>query len=273
LDLIPGFFMPILQQTKAIAIVILVLVSGWLLYRRSVRRHLSKLQAYELPVQTSVLLEKHVRFYRELPSADQAEFRERVRDFLARTAITAVGNVRVDDTDCLLVASSAIIPIFHFKGWRYNNISEVLLYEGTFSKEFQTEGEGRNVLGMVGDGAMHRQMILSKPALRQGFLAHNDGNNTGIHEFVHLLDKADGATDGLPEYLMGKELYIPWLKEMHAQMELIRAGQSDINTYAATNEAEFLAVTAAYFFEKPAMLQEHHPALYDLLDKMFKGNS
>lgn len=258
---------------EGLALLALIIVAGWLIYRRSSRQTKVKVASYRLPPQAISALGQHVSFYQKLSPQEQEEFRERVRDFLARTTITGVGKVQIDDLDRILVASSAVIPIFHFKGWRYNNISEVLFYENTFSKSFETEGEGRNILGMVGDGALHRQMILSKPALRQGFLAHNDGNNTGIHEFVHLLDKADGATDGIPEYLIGKELYVPWLQEMHRQMQLIRNEGSDINPYAATNEAEFLAVTASYFFEKPEMLQEHHPELYDLLKKIFSGDN
>ncbi len=35
--------------------------------------------------------------------------------------------------------------------------------------------------------------------------------NTGIHEFVHLLDKEDGSVDGLPEALLAKQYTLPWL--------------------------------------------------------------
>ena len=48
-------------------------------------------------------------------------------------------------------------------------------------------------------------------------------------------------------------------------------GQSDINPYGATSEVEFLAVAAEYFFEQPEMMQQKHPALYDLLRQAFKG--
>ncbi len=255
---------------EGLIVLLIIVVIGMLVFRWNNKHRKQKLEGFQLPGNAPEVLEEHVAFYQRLSATEKVEFRERIRDFLSRTEVTGVGGVEVDDVDRLLVASSAIIPIFHFKGWRYNNISEVLLYQGTFSKDFHTQGAGRNVLGMVGDGALHRQMILSKPALRQGFLAENDGNNTGIHEFVHLLDKADGATDGLPEYLLDKQHIAPWLREMHRQMQLIRQGDSDINPYASTNEAEFLAVAASYFFEKPELLQEHHPELYQLLCEMFK---
>ena len=65
----------------------------------------------------------------------------------------------------MLVAASAIIPIFGFEEWEYDNLGEVLIYPDTFSEDFETEGEGRRVLGMVGTGVMRRVMILSKKSI------------------------------------------------------------------------------------------------------------
>jgi Mlc titration factor MtfA (ptsG expression regulator) len=215
------------------------------------------------------MLEEHVAFYKRLDTAQQETFRARIQHFLDTTGITAVGNVVLTDLDRLYVASSAIIPIFFFSDWAYNNLDEVLIYPGTFTQEFNVEDEERHVLGMVGDGAMHRMMILSQPALRAGFEGNGAGN-TAIHEFVHLLDKADGATDGVPEYMIPKDLVRPWIKQMHRAISEIREGDSDINPYAATNEAEFFAVLSEYFFQKPHFLQEHHPELYSILNRTYK---
>ncbi len=228
-----------------------------------------RIQQFKLPPTTHDYLLEHVKFYQDLAPDRQVVFDERVRDFLARTAVTGV-NVEITDTDKVLVAASAIIPIFSFPDWRYNNISEVLLYEGTFDMQYHTTGGGRNVLGMVGNGAMQGQMILSLPALRQGFSNASDGHNTGIHEFVHLLDKADGATDGVPEYMLPKEHIEPWIKYMHQHIKAMRESRDkDINIYGATNEAEFFAVISEYFFERPEHLKEKHPELYALLKEMF----
>jgi outer membrane receptor protein involved in Fe transport len=45
---------------------------------------------------------------------------------------------------------------------------------------------------------MDTTMILSMPALVAGFKNSNDKKNVGIHEFAHLIDKADGFIDGIP---------------------------------------------------------------------------
>jgi len=221
------------------------------------------------PDEVHAALETHVSFYKRLDTAGQERFRSRVKHFLDTTRISPVDGVAVTELDRLYVASSAIIPIFHFDDWAYNNLDEVLLYPDTFSKDFDHEAEERNVLGMVGDGAMNRMMILSQPSLRAGFEQRGAGN-TGIHEFVHLLDKADGATDGVPEYMIPKALVAPWISQMHRAIRAIREGASDLNPYAGTNEAEFFAVLSEYFFQKPQFLKEHHPELYALLDQVYR---
>lgn len=175
----------------------------------------------------------------------------------------------MEDLDRVLIAAGAVIPIFHFTGWEYVNLREVLLYPETFSESFEQQGSGRNILGMVGSGVMNNTMILSKQALREGFSNTTDKSNTAVHEFVHLIDKTDGATDGIPEILLQHQYVVPWLKLMHEHIKEIKANQSDINPYAGTNQQEFFAVAATYFFERPQLMKDKHPELYKMLEKMF----
>jgi len=117
---------------------------------------------------------------------------------------------------------------------------------------------------------MDGKMLLSKFALQQGFKNESDKNNTAIHEFVHLIDKADGDTDGIPKELLSKQYVIPWMDMTYQLMQEILRGKSDINLYGATNKAEFFAVVSEYFFERPDLLEQKHPELYDLLQQIFK---
>lgn len=225
---------------------------------------------FQLPPGYKILLETHVAYYRNLDSVNKFRFEEKLKEFLGYIHVTGV-HTEVNDLDKLLVASSGVIPIFGFADWRYNNLSEVLLYKDRFNAEnFTSSGAGRDVLGMVGDGAMQMQMILSKPDLYRGFGIVSGKENTGIHEFVHLLDKEDGAVDGMPEALLKKEYSIPWLRMMSENIAAIKAGKSDINVYGSTNHAEFFAVAAEYFFEKPDQFKQKHPELYDMLAEIFK---
>lgn len=214
------------------------------------------------------LLDASVPFYKHLDLNEKNRFEKRVREFFGEVRIEGVGT-EVTDVDRVLIAASAVIPIFGFPKWRYRNLTNVILYPDTFDGEFQFEGGRRNILGMVGSGYMNGQMLLSRAALVKGFSASSGRENTAIHEFVHLLDKSDGATDGLPSNLQPPSYAEPWLHLMHVEMHRISAGKSDINPYALTNEAEFFAVAAEYFFEKPRELHQKHPDLYASLSQIF----
>ena len=214
------------------------------------------------------MLAGYVPFYQQLNETKQKEFEERVQHFLAQVKITGVKTM-VEDIDRVLIAASAVIPIFNFPGWEYANLHEVLLYPDSFDHEFEQQGAGRNILGMVGSGAMNHMMILSQNELRDAFINKTGKGNVGIHEFVHLVDKTDGSIDGVPSAILDKKYIMPWLQLMQKEMELIRDDRSDINPYGATNESEFFAVVAEYFFERPELLKEKHPELYELLLKIF----
>ncbi len=113
-------------------------------------------------------------------------------------------------------------------------------------------------------------MILSKPALHRGFEDKHSKSNVGIHEFIHLLDKADGEIDGIPEVIMEQQYVIPWLKLMHDEIEEIKSRQSDINPYGATNKAEFFSVASEYFFNRPLLFEKKNPELFELMEKVFR---
>lgn len=244
---------------------VLVIALYFILRKTGPKRSAAVLPADE---DTGKLLLEHVAWYQHLDEAGRTKFVRLVNDFLSGVRIEGVG-IAIDTVDKLLVASSAVIPVFGFDHWRYQNLSSVLLYPDTFNKDFQFEGNDRSILGMVGTGYMNGQMILSRAALRQGFSISANKENTAIHEFVHLLDKSDGATDGIPENLMPHQYIIPWVKMIHQEISRIERGKSDINPYAITNEAEFFAVVSEYFFEKPEQFKEKHADLYKILAETF----
>jgi Mlc titration factor MtfA (ptsG expression regulator) len=238
------------------------IISFMLFYKR-------KRAEFTLPVGYKKMLEDHVAFYRTLDAASKINFENKIQEFLGYIVVTGV-KTEVSDLDRMLVAASGVIPIFGFPKWHYYNLKEVLLFDDRFNADnFSTSGAGREVMGMVGNGAMQMQMILSKPELYKGFSVSPGQENTGIHEFVHLLDKEDGDVDGLPEALLAKSYTVPWLRLVAENIRAIQAGRSDINIYGSKNNAEFFAVAAEYFFEKPKQFEQKHPELYEMLTRIF----
>ncbi|GGW48979.1 hypothetical protein GCM10007383_36240 [Arenibacter certesii] len=178
----------------------------------------------------------------------------------------------LEELDKVLIAASAVIPVFGFKEWHYTNLSGILLYPDNFNEDmqFSSKDNSRNIGGIVGNGRFEKQMILSKKALYHGFKNTTDKSNTGIHEFVHLIDKLDDRTDGVPERLMEHQYAIPWLNLIHKEMEAINDNHSDIRKYGGTNQAEFFAVASEYFFERADLLKRKHPELYGMLVECFR---
>ena len=252
-----------MQTLAAIIVLAVILVALFSLF---IKRKTKPLGPF--PTHHRLLLQHHVAFYKALDDSQKKIFENRVLLFLSKVRITGV-KTTVEDIDRVLIASSAIIPIFGFPDWEYINLNEVLLYPDSFNHEHFSHDD-RNTLGAVGSGAYQNIMILSKQSLREGFINNTDKSNVGIHEFVHLIDKTDGAVDGIPEFLLGKEYTLPWLGLIQREIANINAQQSDINPYGSSNQAEFLAVVSEYFFERPDLLEERHPELYKMLAGMFR---
>ena len=255
-------------------IFILILSVGILLYLLLKKKILpKKWNTPKEPLQPhlKIILTKEVQYYKNLNSEKRTLFEFKIQEFLANCRITGI-DTDVNDLDRVLVASSAIIPIFNFPHWQYNNIDEVLLYPSSFNEQFETTGNNTNILGMVGSGTMERKMILSKQALHIGFDNTTDKKNTAIHEFIHLVDKTDGVIDGMPSLLIEQSYALPWIELMHKKIEEIYENRSDINPYGATNKAEFFAVVSEYFFERPKLLKRKHPELYKILEQIFNQN-
>ncbi len=248
-------------------LLIVIIVSAYFILRT--RRPKVLTSAEQLNI--SQLLGEYVPYHKKLSTDMQQRFVQKAGEFLDTVKVEGVG-FELTDADRIRVAASAVIPIMNFDGWSYTHLTNVIVYPDTFNNDFQFEGENRNIMGMVGSGFMNGQMLLSRAALVKGFSDNSGKENAGVHEFVHLLDNTDGATDGIPENLLPHESTLPWLKMMHQEMHRIKEGHSDINPYALTNEAEFLAVAAEYFFEKPDQFAKKHPELYATMSAMFNQN-
>ncbi len=217
----------------------------------------------------SDFLNDKVVFYRTLNDKDKILFQQRSLLFLQTTAVEA-GQIEVSDEDCLLVAASAIIPVWGFPKWHYFNLRAVYLFPGVFNENFECGQPDSTISGMVGTGPMTGKMALSRPHLYSGFENSRDKKNVGIHEFAHLVDMADGDCDGFPERLQAFRFSIPWFDLIEKKIKEIDSRRSNIRDYGASNRAEFFAVASEYFFERPQLLKNKHPHLYESLTEFYQ---
>ena len=268
--LIVGILLYAMSKSIPLAIII-ALPAGYFTYKRSVRKYNLRAEILKTPFPENwrKLLQENVEFYQHLNEEQKIRFEKEIQVFLAEKRVTGI-QTEIDDLTMVLVAASAVIPVFNFPEWEYEDLGEVLVYPTNFGFDFQMSDQ-QNVSGMVGHGGvMDKVMILSKPSLIAGFRSQNDNHNVGIHEFAHLVDKADGHIDGLPSAYLKPALMQPWIELMHEYIQEINAGRTDFNPYGGTKPEEFFAVASEYFFESPEEMKQKHPELYSFMTEIYQ---
>jgi Mlc titration factor MtfA (ptsG expression regulator) len=68
---------------------------------------------------------------------------------------------------------------------------------------------------------------------------------------------------------------LSWAEVMKVEFAALRAADATgistlLDTYGATNPAEFFAVATEAFFERPQALQQQHPRLYGEMRRFFR---
>ncbi|MFK8037308.1 MAG: zinc-dependent peptidase [Crocinitomicaceae bacterium] len=218
----------------------------------------------DFPYKWRTILENEIEFYQRLNREERKRFEYKTHVFLLNVRIVGI-QINVTDQDRILIAASAIIPIFGFPKWHYAYLSEVHLHPD----KFPIKGTDKMAHGLTGWGAMEGILKLSKKALYEGYADQNDQKNVAIHEFIHIIDKQDGEVDGIMQRVMNEVDISPWLGLIHQKMTEIETGNSSIRKYGAANRAEFLAVVGEFFFESPEKMKSEHPGLYSALDSIF----
>src|SRR5213076_3447256 len=117
-------------------------------------------------------------------------------------------------------------------------------------------------------------LVLSWGAVKHGAADPSDGKNVVLHEFAHQLDFENDAADGVPG-LATREQQLAWAAVMRSEFASLRAADETgiptlLDTYGATNPAEFFAVSVEAFFERPIMFRARHPRLYSELQHYFQ---
>ena len=111
-------------------------------------------------------------------------------------------------------------------------------------------------------------------AAKSGASDPSDGKNLVLHEFAHQLDFEDFIGDGVPA-LGSRREKLSWAEVMKMEFAALRAADATgistlLDTYGATNAAEFFAVATEAFFERPQALQQQHPRLYGEMRRFFR---
>ncbi|MBN2532015.1 MAG: zinc-dependent peptidase [Spirochaetales bacterium] len=251
---------------------IIFILFFFLCFRFLTRKHRRRKEIAKKPVpeEWEQILVSRVSYYSSLTDEEKTRFKKQIQIFLSEKEIIPI-ETEVDEECRILITASALIPVFAYPYWEYDNLTEILVYPDDFDLDYDFKAKDKNVLGLVtGRGST---MILSKPALYNGFQLDRDKKNVGFHEFIHKIDGQDGYIDGIPALLADKKIIAQWLEIIDKESRLISEGKSDIDPYALTNNAEFFAVVSEYFFENPGSMSEKHPEMYNILTKIFRQDT
>ena len=155
----------------------------------------------------------------------------------------------------------------------------VIVYEGGFVAEREVEDEDGIVHAgheeLVGEAAHGGAVVLAWDDARP---RRNEldyfPTNVVIHEFAHKLDELSGHHNGLPPLPNGMsdarwaETFSAAYADLCDRVE--RDLEPPIDDYAASDPAEFFAVTVETFFTIPVILAEAFPPVYGLLAELFR---
>lgn len=214
----------------------------------------------------------------DLDAVHLAHLREMATWFLDQKAITGAQGLSVTPAMKVSVAAQACLLILNMEVAYFDGWDEVILYPGAF----RVSHVQRDALGLVseqatdvlGESWLRGPLVLSWSDVERDSYQLQAGHHVVVHEFAHKLDGLNGAMDGMPPLRRGMNRQ-DWASELNAAYQdlcrHVAAGRhSHINTYAATNPAEFFAVISEYFFTAPALLQSVYPGVYRQL-QLFYG--
>lgn len=217
------------------------------------------------------------------------------RDFLRRKAMSGARGFEVTDAVRASVALQACLPVLELGLRAYDDFVEIVVYPSLFRvSRRQTDPAGvvhESDDWLAGEAIDGGPVVLSwadvDPHGESADLA-----NVVIHEFVHKIDLLDGEADGLPplpaaqrhgwerdllaayddfcERLEAVERAIPRHIDPESEAADPWYATLPMDPYAATDPAEFFAVSGEVFFLDPAALQHHYPAWFSRLKSFFR---
>jgi len=206
--------------------------------------------------------------YQRLSPPQQDRLRELTKVFAWEKTFIGAGGLEITDEMRVVISACAARLVLHLNLGYYDRLTEIVVYPYTFRHPDSDEA----LLGEAHDWGI---VVFSWPAVLEGVRNPADGHETAIHEFAHVLDRADGVFDGTPR-LRSRGLYGPWARILSRHYLRLRQGDREerkvLRDYGATNEAEFFAVATESYFEKPRQMKSHAPDLYRELQEFYGGD-
>ena len=227
------------------------------------------------------VISRNLPFFDRLTPNDQKELLSHVQVFLAEKRFEGCAGLKVSDEMRVTIATQACLLLLHRKTDYYPRLVTILLYPSGYLVDEERHVEGHiweeGPAGRLGEtGRGMGSMVLAWDAAKSGAKDPSDGKNLVLHEFAHQLDFEDQLADGVPALGSRGEI-VSWAEVMKVEFAALRAADATgiptlLDTYGATNPAEFFAVATEAFFERPQALSQQHSRLYGEMQRFFRQN-
>lgn len=224
-------------------------------------------------------MQRNLAIFGRLSSSDQADLLGHVQVFLAEKLFEGCGGLELTDEIRVTIAAQACLLLLHRETDYYPELVTILVYPSAYLAH-EDRYLGGNIWEQGEDdrlghtGRRMGSLVLAWDAAKHGAADPADGANLVLHEFAHQLDFEDYQTNGAPALATRTE-YLAWARVMNREFEALRAADEAgiptvLDTYGATNPAEFFAVATEAFFERPRALRAKQPELYAQLARFYR---
>ncbi|MBV2182792.1 MAG: zinc-dependent peptidase [Castellaniella sp.] len=233
-------------------------------------------------------------FLRGLSEAESQALRQRTAWILASKSFHGTHGLTVTPAMRHAIAAQAALPILGLDTSLYQGWTQIVVYPGGFLvPRIEVDNAGvvhEYTMETSGESWEGGPVILSWEDIHR-----EDGTNVVIHEFAHKLDQRAGGADGMPELRAHHGLDPQhWhhvlehaFEDFNARLDAVETAiplhvdpESDaaepwyaglpLDPYAASDLAEFFAVSSEGFFTDPEPLARAWPDWYDLLARYYR---
>ena len=265
-------------ETIIFLLIIGLILSGILLYPVFLKRRRNQIKNRHFPSLWRAIIENNLPIYLRLSPKERKRLHGHIQVFLAEKQFIGCGGLQVTEEMKLIVAAVACLLLLNERDQYFPKLRSILIYPSAYLVN-ETTSVGNYVVeerrvARLGESWTNDQLVLSWEQVKRDTGNWRDGHNVILHEFAHQLDQEDGKAEGVP-ILPRNSDYAIWAKvmtETYQQLcnDVERGGKTVMDSYGATNPAEFFAVATETFFEKPHQLLKHHPALYEQLQRYYQ---
>ena len=208
------------------------------------------------------ILKTELHFYNLLTKNEKRQFQHRVATFISEKKFVGRDGLEITERIKTLIAAVGCMVSFGRKNYEYTLIEYIIVYPHEFFSKLNDnyhKGEFN---------PREKALVLSWEHFEEGYQISNDNLNLGIHEFMHAMQLESKNSADIDSTRFSRQfqnilhrLTEDDVKEKLEETPFFRA-------YAFTNQYEFMAVLAEYFFESPKDFENHFPEIYDATKKL-----